>query len=182
MGVEMIEELDKYLGELEGDRGDRVRKMFGDNEVRVKECPASTKYHGSREGGLLEHVVEVVKMGLVINEQMGGVCRVDSVKFCCLVHDMGKLGSLEESMYVRVERGGVDVYEHNDKLVAMPHELRTLYWLSRYGVEYDEEEMQAIFYHAGAYMVGFMEYVRKESKLVNIVHVADNLVTKVYGK
>lgn len=154
-------------------------------------CPASTKYHGSYFGGLLDHIVSVVsKLGDLVrtyhNEDSESPTYKSLLK-CALLHDLGKLGVVNSKYdypahYYLVNSSGDQTKEpfiSNKKLVSMPHELRSLYIIHNAGISLTEAEYQAIFYHAGMYMPGFRELVQNPSKTQYLMHAADNLSAQV---
>lgn len=154
-------------------------------------CPASTKYHNSYFGGLLDHVVSVVsKLADLVKTYLGEDSESPAYKSllkCALLHDVGKLGVVNSKFdrpahYYLVNTSGDQSKEpfiSNKKLVNMPHELRSLYIIHNAGISLTEEEYQAIFYHAGLYMPGFRELVQTPSKTQYLMHAADNLSAQV---
>lgn len=159
-------------------------RVLEENIIRLESCPSSTKYHGSYPGGLIDHSLSVALLSknLAITTKTYNAF-IESLTFCALVHDLGKLGSLDEDFYLinpDAQKRGKEPYIVNTKLVSMPHELRTLYWLEMLGVNnLTEEEYQAIFFRAGPYTPGYLDQVRKESALLVLLHSADNISAKI---
>ncbi len=54
-------------------------------------APASTRFHGAYEGGLVEHSLNVTEMFAACNKDMGYVVRGESVIICGLLHDLCKI-------------------------------------------------------------------------------------------
>lgn len=154
-------------------------------------CPASTKYHNSYFGGLLDHVVSVVsKLAGLVEIYLNADSESQTYKSllkCALLHDLGKLGVVNSKSdkpahyYIVNTKGDQDKepFTTNKNLVSMPHELRSLFIIHNAGISLTEEEYQAIFYHAGMYMPGFIDLVRNPSKTQYIMHAADNLSAQV---
>jgi HD superfamily phosphohydrolase YqeK len=177
--------IEQYMQHLEY-YSHRIRNyhILEKNRDRIEKCPSSTKYHGCFPGGLVDHSLSVANIAetLAINTKTYNVF-IESLTFCALVHDLGKLGSLDEDFYLTnpdEQKREKEPYIVNTKLVSMPHELRTLYWLEKIGVnDLTEAEYQAIFYHAGPYTPGYLDCVKGESPLLILLHSADNISTKV---
>lgn len=55
-------------------------------------APCSTKYHLSKEGGLLEHSMNVFEMLTKLNEATGADLDYTDMVVCGLLHDLGKMG------------------------------------------------------------------------------------------
>jgi hypothetical protein len=153
--------------------------------IKLTTCPCSTKYHGCEPGGLVFHLLNVYNLAIGLYMQLKikeTQLKLSSLKLLALVHDLGKIGNLEDDFYLPNTGSNADKepFKVNLNLVSISHEIRTLYWLRLLGInELSEEELQAICYHAGPYMDGYLTAVRKESLLLVLLHTADNLSTKV---
>lgn len=64
---------------------------FLEQKTDFKTAPASTKFHLCEEGGLVEHSLNVLKFGRLINEQLNVSDAHDSVALVCLLHDLCKV-------------------------------------------------------------------------------------------
>ena len=155
-------------------------------------APASGGNHCCKEGGLLEHTVNVMILAEKIGVAMlGGVAYNkihDSVIIAAGLHDLGKCGRLESPYYVdnmiqdgkptkkdpvqEYKRSESKPYKINTSLCHIDHPLRSVELAARY-IDLTEEEEHAIFYHDGAY--GSLAYDLKghEEPLQVIVHFAD---------
>ena len=182
-----LEKVKRYLDLL----GNYTKLHLSKSDLLTKKllyCPCSTKYHGSYNGGLLDHLLNVVnisgRLAYSLYEELENKENIfEQLMFCSLIHDLGKLGNIENDFYlVNPDKNKRDKepFVVNTNLVSMPHELRTLYWLDLLGINgLKEEELQAICYHAGPYAPGYLEAVRKEHPLLVLLHTADNLATKI---
>ena len=101
-------------------------------------APCSTQYHLCKEGGLLEHSLNVEKIaaGLAIHL---GYEPIGSVSVAALLHDVGKIGRFNKANYVPnfVKDGRVTKaepvqkykisetkpFETNKELLYVPHEV-----------------------------------------------------------
>jgi hypothetical protein len=152
--------------------------------------PASSKYHGSYEGALFDHSMDVidnledftVKHGLIW-------MRPESPKVVGALHDLCKM-ELHKPVYKKLNTENVidlfteekpyipviDHYEYND--VDMPdHGARSLAICTMLGIQLTEEEMLCIRWHMGAFepKENWNYYTRAIHKYPNVLwtHMAD---------
>lgn len=148
-------------------------------------APASTKYHGAYEGGLVEHSLNVYDL-LFELEESGRLEEIadstnssfnkaeESATICALLHDVCKA-----DYYEREESGNYRVndrfpFGHGEKSVLM---ISRFMWLT-------EEEALAIRWHMGAYdeaaRGGSRTYsaALRLSPLVLELHIADMRATQ----
>lgn len=177
--IHKFEDLIELTNLVPDERIASVSTLLQENRTLIEACPASTKYHGAYVGGLIDHTVEVVRTARHLNQELGNECAPAPLTFCAIVHDLGKLGQPGELVFIP-DPSGKDPFIYNDKVVPMHHELRTLWWLSQYNIQYSLEEMQAIYFHAGPYSDFYKTNIEK-NPLVLILHSADNLVAKIVG-
>lgn len=193
---ERFNELINYASMLE-ERKDAVISMLDAYRNRIEKCPASTYGHACHEGGLLDHTLSVIDIGVKLYKVM--LPKMDlvpapkrkfpafeSVIFVCLVHDLGKLGTPNMEYYIRnpeYKPGSTwynsrSEFKISEAIVDVVHEINTINILQHCKIPIRDNEMQAIVYHAGAYGKGY-EYIRREDPLTLLVHMADNLSTKL---
>ena len=158
-------------------RRERVTLLFEDLWPRFSVCPASTKYHGAYKGGLLDHTVQVVKVSNILYKYYKAMrdlnTSLESLIFCALVHDVGKIGTRFHDIYLyNGER-----FEYNTKVDKIDHELLSIFWLNFYGITLSEDEMVAIYHHAGPYVEAYKK--ASETDLMMLLHSADNLTAKL---
>ena len=70
-----------------------------DTQTDFKTAPASTKYHGAKEGGLLEHSLLVYNTMDNIIRSIGANIPDDSIKICALLHDISKVNLYEKTSF-----------------------------------------------------------------------------------
>lgn len=156
------------------------------------EAPASSGNHLCKEGGLLEHTVNVMQLAEKIGVAMLGGAAYnkihDSVIIAAGLHDLGKCGREGSTYYVenmiqdgrptkkepeqKYKRSESKPFKISTDLCHIDHPLRSVELAARY-IDLTEEEEHAIFYHDGAY--GSLAYDLKghEQPLQVIVHFAD---------
>ena len=155
------------------------------------ESPCSSAYHLSKNGGLVEHSINVYYTLTILNESLGANLPSDSMLICALLHDLGKAGDHGKPGYVpnmvrsktkNKETGEYEIvqstskpYEINKDLTSEEHEIRSLLIAERY-IYLSEEEETAILHHNGLYgkldsAYGTHNY--DKTKLAFLLHTAD---------
>lgn len=119
-------------------------------------APASTKFHGSYEGGLLEHSLNVYKcLKSYLEAERAKEFNLsysdETIALVALMHDICKINVYKTSMRnVKNEHGvweQVPYYEFNDSL-PYGHGEKSVYILSGF-MKLSREEAFAIRYHMG---------------------------------
>src|SRR3990167_3793491 len=86
-----------------GERTENINKMLDHFEERMVVCPASSKYHCSFCGGLIDHSLRVCSNLLKLNKTFELNLPKESMILCSLWHDGGKIGNLNEDNYIPTE-------------------------------------------------------------------------------
>ncbi|WP_341479748.1 HD domain-containing protein [Clostridium beijerinckii] len=156
-------------------------------------APCSTQYHLCKEGGLLEHSLNVasaaLNIGLALKYENS-----HSLVIAALLHDVGKMGQFNKPNYVpnMVKDGRVTKaepvqkykiseskpYASNPELLYVDHEIRSIQIISQY-LDLTEEESFAILYHNGMYSNLKYALNGKETPLQMIIHFADLWASRV---
>ena len=149
-------------------------------------APCSGKFHLAKEGGLLEHSLNVLDCAREINVALGFPVNKDPLIIVALLHDLGKMGDHGKPNYVEKilkggERSATEPYTTNKDLAYIDHEIRSVMIAERY-IELTEEEEQAILLHNGLYGVFKYEIQGKETPLYMILHFADMWCSRVIEK
>jgi HD superfamily phosphohydrolase YqeK len=156
--------------------------------------PSSCRKHGSYEGGLVKHSINVCRVAQILREQMISerpdletMLPMDSVIVASLLHDVCKsdiyqkvskkqkneIGIWETSTYYSVDYSNLPV-GHGEKSVIM---------LLRTGLDLTDEEILAIRWHMGCWdipyhsqeMISSHNKAREITPLVTLIHAADSL-------
>lgn len=129
------------------------------NETDFLTAPASTRYHGSYEGGLLEHSLNVFnqlvwEMDHVVGEGWTELYPMETVAIVALFHDLCKIDRYVLGQKWRKDENGewesYDAYEYNQQKPEMGHGAQSVYYLQKF-IQLTEMEAQAIYWHMGAY-------------------------------
>lgn len=162
----------------------------------IKKCgfykaPCSGSYHLAKEGGLLEHSLNVLHNAEKISAALIGTKNLkkekkDSIAICALLHDLGKMGQFEKPNYVPniLKSGSISdskPYKTNPDLLYVDHEIRSVAIASMF-IDLTEEEQFAILYHNGMY--GNLKYALSgnETPLYMIIHWADMWASRITEK
>ena len=150
---------------------------------RMIMTPASSKQDqgGAHPGGMIAHALAVTACMRTINKSHGLNLPVTSVLKVVLLHDIGKVGSLTENLYIdqdsdwHREKLG-QLYKYNDKLEKMSTSHRTLYLLQHFGVTVTQDEWLAIQLAQGNHFEENRFYVASEPTLALVLQQAKQMV------
>ena len=166
-------------------------------ELGFFEAPASSRFHLSCKGGLLEHSLNVYEAAMMLREQavkarpeLEEQLPVDSVAICTLLHDVCKTDIYKEGMLSRKNADGYwEKYlgyqvDYNAGL-PLGHGEKSVILLLSWGLELKPEEMMAIRWHMTAWDLPMQSPEHKESlnaakaktPLVSLVQLADGFAT-----
>jgi hypothetical protein len=140
--------------------------------------PASTRFHLAKEGGLLEHSVNVATTLLKLRDTLAPGISTESCLLVGLFHDLGKAGVPGKSYYLpnpsewHVRNRGIR-YIINQDIVHMDIATRSLFLLAQ-RIPLSDEEAQAIRYHDGQYINENESVAHRETKLTRLLQYADN--------
>lgn len=153
-------------------------------------APCSGGNHLSKEGGLLEHTVNVMQLAEKMGVSMLGGAEYNkihnSVMIAAALHDLGKCGQFGKPEYVDniLASGKVSdskPYKRNPELLNVPHEIRSVAIASMF-IDLTEEEQHAILYHNGLYGPLKYEIQGNETPLYMLIHFADMWASRVTEK
>ena len=148
-------------------------------------APASTRYHGCYEGGLLQHslnVYDCLKIGI---EAAGlqGTYSEETIAIVSLMHDLCKVNYYKKGFRnVKDEETGQwykkEVYEVDEKFPCGEHADKSIIILQNF-IRLEPEEILAIRAHMGGWDTAvkggnaFIGKIFERSKLALLLHLAD---------
>lgn len=158
------------------------------------QMPCSGGNHLAKEGGLVEHSLNV----LDIMNSCQGMLEIDvpkdSIIICALLHDLGKCGDYGKPGYVpnmlkgRATKANPEPvqstskpYEVNRELSPVDHEVRSVKIASKF-IELTEQEELAILWHNGLYGNFKYQIQGRETPLYILLHFADMWASRVIEK
>jgi hypothetical protein len=158
-------------------------------------APASTRFHGNYDGGLVEHSLHVVEFALTnLNWVMKYKPELENLResaiICGLFHDVCKVNQYTwgEEKWTKNEAGrwvSYSSYGFHDDL-PMGHGEKSIYYISKH-MELKKSEILAIRWHmgsteAGTQLDGLTKYAYQqafEDPLVKLIHTADMASTMI---
>ena len=151
-------------------------------------APASSRYHGAHEGGLLDHSLAVhdqlMDLAYFYAEQVGELDS-ESVAICALFHDVCKIGCYKTEMRWRKDAQNrweqYPTYKYDEDYPFGGHGSKSVY-LIQYFMRLKPEEAAAINCHMGAYdMTSYSKpsAAYSEFPLAWLLHVADEAATHI---
>jgi hypothetical protein len=157
----MTEKAKEFLGlynqHITREGADKLLEYLQSKQSDFFTAPASQRYHGAFEGGLVEHSVNVyhcLKAYLArerVREVYGLAYEEESIAIAALLHDICKINCYKPgTRNVKDERGvwqTVPTYEYDDKL-PYGHGEKSVYILTGF-LRLTREESFAIRYHMG---------------------------------
>ena len=182
-----VEDLQKKWEKFDGlcrrlsDHG--LNQLLDDMGQRLVVCPASTKLdqYGASPGGMIDHVLSVTTAMRKLNSAMEWQLPIASIIKVGLLHDLGKVGDLENDYFVeqtsdwhRDKLG--QMYKFNEDLNKMAVSHRTLWLLQNYGVQLSNDEWLAIQLAQGSHFEENRFYVGHEPTLALALQTAKRLV------
>lgn len=150
------------------------------------ESPSSSQYHGSHEGGNLEHSLNVTELMLKLRPVIAPNITEESCIICGLFHDLGKAGYYGKPNYVENllksgKRSDSKPYTTNPDRLPIPHQVVSLHILSKF-IPLTEDEVLAILYHNGLYTPDGYAIKGKETQLMMLLHFCDMWASRVLEK
>lgn len=135
-------------------------------ELGFFQAPASSKFHLNHEGGLLEHSLNVCKVGLMLREQMlllkpdlEESLNKESVIIASLLHDICKADIYQKCIRKRKDRLGqwvdYETYELDYSDFPLGHGEKSVIVLLRMGLDLSDDEIMAIRWHMSAWDLPF---------------------------
>lgn len=152
-------------------------------------APCSGSFHLAKEGGLLEHSLNVLHnaeklSAALFDEETLTQEFKNSIVICALLHDLGKMGQFEKPNYIpNVLKSGkiseTKPYTTNGDLLPVDHEIRSIV-IAQMFIDLTDAEQFAILYHNGLYgQVGKYLIQGKETPLYMLIHWADMWAARV---
>ena len=138
----MKEEFIELLNTIDRDGIDKLIEFLENSDFF--EAPASTRYHGNWEGGLLEHSMKVYEILKTKTED------TDSVKIIALLHDICKV-NFYKADFRNVKKDGVweqVPYYTVDDTIPYGHGEKSVMMISEF-IKLTPEEKYAIRWHMG---------------------------------
>ena len=161
-------------------------------------APASTKYHLSFEGGLMEHCMNVYNMAMAMRDpivamkpEMEEKLPEKSIVIAALLHDICKANIYKKTKKWDFGKDGNPVeqekYTTNYSEMPVGHGEKSVMMLMSLGLKLTLDETVAIRWHMGAWDLAFQSYEAKSNineagnryPLLSLIQSADNMATHI---
>jgi len=185
---------------VKGDRATQLIEMYEDMGEKLLLAPASAHVHAHNAfpGGYVDHVMRVANFALDLANTYHELglqvqdCTNDSVVFCAVNHDLGKLGfpESENPRFVpsnnswRRENLG-EMYQPNKEQPYASVPDLSLFTLQQYSIPMSWTEYLTIKIHDGLYSssnreyyMAYQEHSKLRSNLPYIIHMADLMASR----
>lgn len=171
---------------------DLINYLENDSSFFVE--PASTQYHGSYDGGLVDHSINVYycildELKFIYGKDWQKKYSLESATIVSLLHDICKIGRyVKGTRNVKTESGvwqTIDCYKYNDNYFTMGHASLSIHRIEKF-MKLTDEEAQAIYWHMGAFDVSNYSSIRDLSEaysrntLAFALHRADMAATHLW--
>jgi len=162
------------------------------------EVPASTRFHLSHAGGLLEHSMNVCDMALELRELMirkkenlQDMLPKDSVIISSLLHDVCKADIYKTTIKKQKNALGiwppVAGYDVDYSCFPLGHGEKSVIWLLQNGLKLTTDEIIAIRWHMTAWdlpfqspeMKGNLNAAKDRCPLLSLIQAADGLAANI---
>lgn len=153
------------------------------------EAPASTRFHGSHEGGLLEHSLNVYHClkEIILQAGLQDTYSSETIAVSALLHDICKVNFYKKGFRnAKDEETGQwykkEVYEIDEKFPCGEHADKSIIIIQNF-IHLEPEEILAIRAHMGGWDTavkggnGFVGKIFERSKLAVFLHFADMAAT-----
>jgi len=160
---------EKLCGRLCDQNLDRMVESLGE---RLSISPASSRIdqYNAYPGGLVQHTLDVTSTARTVNDSHDLGLPVSSILKVCLLHDLGKVGDLENDYFVsqdsdwhRDKLG--QMFKFNEKISKMSISHRSLFLLQSFNVSLTKDEWLAIQLSSGSHFEENRFYVGHEPTL-----------------
>lgn len=125
--------------------------------------PASTKYHGSYAGGLVEHSLNVYYcltnyLQYLYGPQWQQAYSLETATIVSLFHDMCKIGRYKPGTRnvkdpITGQWNSVPTYLYNEDSLSLGHGAASVFKIQHF-IKLTDDEIGAIYWHMGAYDLG----------------------------
>lgn len=180
-----MDDLNKYLAIISQITRPGIKQfsLWLSNETDFLTAPASTRFHGSVQGGLLAHSLAVYNNML----QYSGKYNIETIRIVSLFHDICKANFYKETTRnVKNDETGrwekVPYYTVEEQFPYGSHGGKSVYLLLTHGLQITDEEAVAINCHMGGW--DFTNYHNpspafEKYPLALYLHIADMLATYI---
>ena len=151
-----------------------VLKLYDDFEEKLKNNPASTKFHHAYKGGLYDHTLEVIEIALNIFELYKDKfirdVKRDDVVLVGFAHDLDKVNKYRKNTNQATLFYGQE-FEYNYDKVSVNGTAEVISILMQYDIKMTDEILNSLTFSHGGWSVDRGKLL----PLATILHTADML-------
>ena len=144
-------------------------------------CTTMTKLYGAYKGGLIQHILNVTKHAISVNNSLPENKQVskEAIIRVCLIHQIGKVNMYSEqtSQWHKDNKG--EMYIFNEDSLSMSTAERSVFYALKSGIDLTEDEVYAIFNYNSDFAYWSLE--KEGEKLASLLKTA-NLVAIIEEK
>ncbi len=155
-------------------------RLYDDIEGKLKENPASIKYHHNYTSGLYVHTLEVMEYAVGIFElykdQFVNYFNRDDVILVSFIHDLEKTTKYKRNMSPNVGRNKYETeFLYNDKKIDINDTAEVVNLVSRYNIFLTDMQLNSLGFHHGGYSTDKGQM----GELACLLHAADLFSTRM---
>ena len=158
-----------------------IDKFLDEFGTRMVTSPRGlTESDGGVYGGLVDFLSKVAIQAKKITTDNPDICSQESAVRVCLVHELGKLGTQKDELFISQEsqwhreKLGQN-FKYNEDCPKMGAAHRTLYLMQKYNITLTQEEWVAILLSQGSHYPENGFYANVDTPLASVVHFARSL-------
>ena len=148
-------------------------------KISFYDAPASGGNHMAKDGGLLEHSLNVydVAVSMISLNTFNTYVKYEDLVIASLLHDVGKAGCYDQPYYLENilksgKRSDAKPFETNKEINLIQHQDSSVLIVSKF-INLTYHQHVAIKYHNGLYTADGRDINGKETPLYLIIHFAD---------
>lgn len=144
-------------------------------EERLCMAPASSKttFYHAYPGGLVQHSLETLQFAIRYSKIVDPTVPVEKVIFVSLVHELGKVGDLNNDLYIPAttewQRKNNISYEINQNMNQMSMNQRTLWLLNHFKVPVEQDEYVALSCNNDGYLLDSNKWLQYSEPALAII-------------
>lgn len=144
-------------------------------------CTTTTKLYGAYDGGLIQHILNVTKHAISVNNSLPENKQVskEAIIRVCLIHQIGKVNMYSEqtSQWHKDNKG--EMYKFNEESLSMSTSERSVFYALKSGINLTEDEVYAIFNYNSDFAYWSLD--KEGEKLASLLKTA-NLIAIIEEK
>lgn len=188
---------EQFIDKLRSTKREGIENVIARlEELGFFKAPASSRFHLNREGGLLEHSMNVCNVALDVREVMiarqpslADKLPIDGVIIAALLHDTCKADIYKPAIKKQKNKLGiwmpVQGYDVEYSNFPLGHGEKSVIMLLKWGLQLTDDEIMAIRWHMHAWdlpfqspdLKGNFQAAKSKCPLLSLIQAADGLAS-----